>query len=267
MIDLLNTTFIVPLQIEHQDRYNNAEAVLKYLNKHLLTNIYIYEVGEKSSLDFLTSLTNLQISTILDKPGGVFHRMQYLNILLNEVETPVVVNYDIDVLLPIESYVEAQKRIIEGSADLVYPYTWGQYQRCIEKSLDRDKFLVDLDITSIDSAHLRSAGSEYGHCIFFNTDIYRVNGGENENFISWGPEDKERGHRFRTLGYRVEWLPESYVYHFEHTRTSNSSKKNPFINQNNDLYLELLTLTEEQLREYYTNQDYIKKYDNFLHTK
>ena len=40
----------------------------------------------------------------------------------NIVKTPVVVNYDIDVMLPIESYVESQRLILNGISDFVYPY-------------------------------------------------------------------------------------------------------------------------------------------------
>ena len=37
------------------------------------------------------------------------------------------------------------------------------------------------------------------------TEIYKKAYGENENFISYGPEDQERAYRFKKLGYKVEW--------------------------------------------------------------
>ena len=32
--DLTKTTFIIPIKIEHKDRYRNAEMTLNFLNKH-----------------------------------------------------------------------------------------------------------------------------------------------------------------------------------------------------------------------------------------
>jgi hypothetical protein len=82
---------------------------------------------------------------------------------------------------------------------------------------------------------------------------------ENEKFISYGPEDKERGLRFKMLGYKVEWL-NNLVYHIEHSRGINSSNNNPHI-QNNHLLLRMInSLTKSQLTDYYNKIDYIKKY-------
>ena len=45
-------------------------------------------------------------------------------------KTPVVVNYACDILLPLESYQQAEEKILDGTYDVVYPYgdcDW-QYQ-------------------------------------------------------------------------------------------------------------------------------------------
>ena len=42
--------------------------------------------------------------------------------------------------------------------------------------------------------------TESGHVQFFSTSSYREGGMENENFQYYAPEDKERIHRFTTLG-------------------------------------------------------------------
>jgi hypothetical protein len=101
--------------------------------------------------------------------------------------------------------------------------------------------------------------SEYGHCQFFNTESYKKGGMENEGFISYAPEDQERGYRFKTLGYSVEW-GNSYVYHIEHTRGINSSSINPMMSENNLLFSYIKSLSKEGLSLYYKNQEYIKKY-------
>ena len=49
MIDLTNTTLIIPIKIEHPDRYRNAKTVLGYINKHIKTNVFIYEISDGES--------------------------------------------------------------------------------------------------------------------------------------------------------------------------------------------------------------------------
>jgi hypothetical protein len=58
MIDLTQTTFIIPVKIEHQDRYRNAKTVLGFLNHHFNTNVFIFESSPDgiSKLDFLDDL-------------------------------------------------------------------------------------------------------------------------------------------------------------------------------------------------------------------
>jgi hypothetical protein len=82
---------------------------------------------------------------------------------------------------------------------------------------------------------------------------------ENEGFISYAPEDQERGYRFKKLGYNVMWSTD-YVYHIEHTRGINSSARNPMMEVNNKLFDRIKSLSLDELKEYYKNVDYIKKY-------
>lgn len=267
MIDLTNTTFIIPLRIEHIDRYNNAQCVLGYLNHHFKTNVFIYEVSDegKTMLDFLPNLTNLNVHTIVEKYDGTFHRMRYLNTLLNYVETPVVCNYDIDVVLSPNAYVTGQSYILEGKYDLLFPYGFGEYQLQIQKTFTKQSFLSNFDLTAIPKQLTTPADSQFGHCMFFNTDSYKLGGAENENFISWGPEDKERPWRFDQLGYSVSWLENSYVWHFEHERGADSSKNNPYLQHNCQLFDKLVKFNPSELLDYYRSQDYLKHYDNFLY--
>jgi hypothetical protein len=106
MINLKNCTLIIPIKVEHSDRYRNAKTVLGFLNQHLETNVFIYEICEDgiSKLDFLDDLKNLKIKHWKSEDEGIFHRTKYLNIMLDDVQTPVVANYDIDVIIPAEFY-------------------------------------------------------------------------------------------------------------------------------------------------------------------
>ncbi len=178
--------------------------------------------------------------------------------MLSNVQTPVVANYDIDIILSPERYNKCQDLILSGQ-DLVYPYFWGNSQMKVGYS-GRDKVIAygSLDGLIVPDDMIPER-SEYGHCQFFNTNSYRAGGMENEGFISYAPEDAERGYRFKKMGYNVMWS-DGNVFHLEHTRGINSSGNNPHMKQNNDLFEYIKTLDTEQLREYYKNIDYRKKY-------
>lgn len=271
MENLKDCTFMIPIRIEHQDRYNNAKSVLGFLNHHFQTNVIIYEVSEsgESRIDFLPDLKNLKIDHII-KPlsaSEAFHRTRYLNVMLDKVKTPVVVNYDIDVFLPPQSYITCRDRIVKGEIDVYYPYTFGASQYQVLSSVDRTQFNLDFSPQSILSnlsnhsqGGIRRYYSEYGHCIFFNTEVYREFGGENEEFISYGPEDKERGIRFKAFTDKVEWL-DDVVFHFEHHRGNDSSLANPYTQPNNMLLGKIQSLVKDGgLVEYYWDRPYYKEY-------
>ena len=77
------------------------------------------------------------------------------------------------------------------------------------------------------------------------------------------PEDKERIHRFVTLGYKVARV-ENYIYHLEHSRGPNSwpvsFHGNPHMMENQKLWQLLQGLDKAQLRRYYDSQKYLRKY-------
>jgi hypothetical protein len=262
--DLRKTTFIIPICIESDDRYNNAKSVLGFLNKHFKTNVIIHELTkDESKLDFLKSLSNLEINHIVEKNSlDYYHRTKQLNVMLNIVKTPVVVNYDIDVMLPIDSYVESQKLVLNDIADFVYPYGDGEYQREISLKYNREKFDVNFDISDIGGEFLEKITSKYGHCIFANIKKYIECGGENENFVGYGPEDVEREFRIITLKYRISRI-DNLVYHFEHSRTPFSNGDNKYYDKNHKLCDKLLAMDYKSMLDYYNNIEYREKYDKF----
>ena len=182
--------------------------------------------------------------------------------MLNIVKTPVVVNYDIDVILPVDSYIESQKLILEGTSDFVYPYGDGEFQREISLFFNRNDFNVNFDLQSIDNKLLKNITSKYGHCIFANTKKYIKCGGENENFIGYGPEDQERENRFITLKYNVSRV-DNLVYHFEHSRTQFSNGDSKYFEPNNKLCNKLLAMDYKSMSDYYDNVEYKQKYNKF----
>src|ERR1017187_8584317 len=125
-LDLTKTTFIIPIYIESQDRKTNLTITLSYLFKHLDTNVIVLEHDTVSKVPNILKELNLEnkLTYIFSKNesgNDVFHRTKFLNQMLHCVKTPVVVNYDVDILLKPEVYLECQNKILSGS-DLIYPY-------------------------------------------------------------------------------------------------------------------------------------------------
>jgi predicted glycosyltransferase involved in capsule biosynthesis len=276
MIDLKKCTFIIPVKIEHIDRLLNLRTTLGYLNNHFQTNVILYEIedsvsesvkNENPNFYNLSDFKNLNLNHILKKFTSIefFHRTMYLNEMLEMVETDVVCNYDIDVILPVESYTKAVSKITGGELDVVYPYLFGISQFQVFQNFERSTFEESWDLSDILSHKdkINRYHSEYGHCIFFNTQGYRELGGENEYFKSYGPEDKERGMRFIRCDKKVEWIGGD-VFHFEHYRSNDSSPSNPNIDFNNYLFSKLTSKTKEELTEYYRNVEYRSKYSKML---
>lgn len=254
MINLKDTTFIIPIQVESEDRYNNAKVVLGYLNHHLDTNVFIYEKSDtyKSKLDFLDKLPNLNIKYFLEKNNdNFFHRTKFLNKMLRDVITPVVCNYDIDVMVILENYLRCQNYILNNELDMIYPYSEGHYQYQIHKTLSKEEFSnTEYNIDFINNSDKKNVHTSlYGHCMFFKTDIYKKYGAEEIAFRSYGAEDIFRYHKFINL-CRVGRVKNSWVYHWEHSRNEHSSPSNPYFNDNEEIFKKLMEMPLEELKRY-----------------
>jgi predicted glycosyltransferase involved in capsule biosynthesis len=269
IIDLKDTTFIIPIMIDSQDRVDNLIINLNFLAKNFNTNIIIFELKkpEDNTVDgIIKSLVKkrLKITYLYEiiEPSSeesevIFHRTKYLNIMLNMVKTEFVVNYDVDVLLEPSDYVLCINKL-KGDCDVIYPYFFGLSQRAVLSS-GKEKLLESFDLSLLTENDYTLNTNRFGLAQFFKTSVY-INGGmENEHFISYGPEDIERAHRFKVLDYNVEWVP-IYIYHVEHSRGKNSNFENPYYVSNDKLYKTLNGLSKKQLISYYDNIDYKKLY-------
>jgi hypothetical protein len=252
-INLKDCTFIIPLMIESEDREKNFRFVLKYLYDKFDTNIIITEANYTNNLylkKYYSDILTKANVTLIEKPNEKhFHRTRYLNEMLNMVKTKITVNYDIDVFFPMDNYVRATQLILKDDYDLVYPFGNGNFQYEVPQKY-RDELMKQSIITKIDSKRLNNSHSEFGHCQFFNTESYKKGYGENEDFISYGPEDQERYFRFRNLGYKTTWLANGIVYHLAHIRTKDSGI-HEFTEHNNKVWQDIKEIPKKALTKYY----------------
>ena len=274
MIDLKNCTFIIPIRIESEDRMRNVVTVLAYLLKNFDTKVIVKEVDVESVFedqvlpqieDFLGDNINNLTHVFEKSDDPVFYRMKILNEMIDMADTMVIANYDCDVLFKKETYVESVEMIMDGF-DLVYPYGFGNYQKQVFIDDDGVSEFIneDFDFEVLDKKS-RMYDAQYGHVQFVNRKSYILAGMENENFRGSSPEDKERFYRFDKMGYSVGRI-DDIVYHLEHSRGvnswPNSVQGNPYMKQNFDEWEKIQKMTGHQLRSYYSNQEYLKKYAN-----
>lgn len=284
--DLKDVTFIIPVRIDSSDRLRNLFLSVSYILKYFDTNIIIKESDKNSivlnKLNFLLE-SNKNIKYIFEKDENThFHRTHLLNDMILEANTDIVVNYDADILLPINSYIHAKLAIKNDKYDLIYPFRHGTFgERKIdfkdkhnflekpEELLSHNFILKNLDLANIEeycfySPHSNGYGyADFGMCQFFKYQSYIEGFLENENFISYAPEDKERYFRFNTLGYKIARI-DDFAYHIEHSRNQNSSVSNPYMEHNNKLWNFISGMDQKQLREYYNKQKYYNQRTKFI---
>jgi hypothetical protein len=274
-INLSNCTFIIPVRIDSNDRTRNLITVLCFLLSNFNTKIILKEVSSQPLVDeyILPQVKEFLDDDLKDftylfekSDDSEFHRMKIINEILDQVETDVAVNYDSDVLLKPEIYEKSVNLILNEKYDIIYPYGFGEYQKQIyaNDELVSDFLNNDFDFSILETRE-KIYMSQFGHVQFVKTKSYIDAGMENENFISWSPEDKERYFRFNKLGYKIGRIDSAFVYHLEHYRGQNSWFNNPHIMKNNQLWEHIQNLSVEQLRNYYQSQDYLNKYKCYNH--
>tara|TARA_Y100001938_G_scaffold23537_1_gene30743 strand:- start:30 stop:869 length:840 start_codon:yes stop_codon:yes gene_type:complete len=273
-LDLTNATFMIPIRIESPDRLRNVITVLSFLLENLNTNIILKEVDKESvfqrdALPILRDIVDLDGQDIFQNLNYIFeqsddplfHRQKIINEMIMEADTKVVVNYDCDVILRLSAYDRAYHWINDGLFDVVYPFGDDMYQKQVKTDDDLvSAFIKDYDYRMLDEVS-KVHTSDYGWVQYFNRQVYIDGGMENENFKAYAPEDKERYYRFKKLGYRVERI-DNWVYHLEHARGENSWFTNPHMQSNMDEWEKIQKMSQQELRDYYSNQDYLKKYVN-----
>lgn len=280
MIDIKDTTFIIPVRIDSEDRIKNCFTTISYLLNCFDCNVIVKEVDSTpkfkdkvlSKIEQVTSKNNLKkLNFIYEQSNDpVFYRMQIINEMIDLCTTDIIVNYDADVLLKRQTIEESINLIRNKTADVVYPYGIPNYQIKLYLTFDEAENFVKsgykFSILDTNEKTLMSESSYAGHVQFFNRQVYIEGGMENENFKGSAPEDWERLNRFITLEYNVLRLNHN-VYHIEHYRGNNSYPEsingNPYYHDNVALWSQLKNMSKNELIEYYSKQEYLNKYKGY----
>jgi hypothetical protein len=245
-IDISDITFVVPMSYDHPDRLENLELMMGLLNENFRAKFSFIEQGGRR----LGSFTPWRFFE-----GKYFHRTKMLNDAIRDVKTPFAANYDSDVALPPAQILEAVEKLRNGS-DIVYPYTGDFWHLTRNQSYENLKKHRDVGIFS--SMSFRKTEHSKGGAIFLNVKSFFKAGGENENFVSHGPEDQERWLRFTKLGLVVDFV-KGCILHMEHWRGKNShSMMHQHGQQNQNEYQKISAMNKEQLTEYIKTWEWAK---------
>ena len=252
----MSISIIIPVRIDHIDRYINTELTINYLTSHFNYKIIVIE----NSSEFQVPLMNISHEKITYiqqySKDKLFPRMKMINDGLDLVETVITMIYDADILLPLKTFGEIENHILNKNYHIVQPFSnppgciyIHQKNKNIDPKKDIDAYLFKKnDKTGF-------AGKGFVVCV--NTDTYKSIGGENEDFLAYGPEDNERYFRFNALGYNSGVI-DGKVFHLEHFRGENSSSSNPHFHNNHKLFESLKTMSVSELKDYYAKKTRFK---------
>ena len=245
-IDLKNCTFNIPYFHDSEDRIENLHFLVDYLTHHFDTNIIIKEVGKVAVLSGMPWLSGCEyVYEYSDNP--IFHRTKVLNELCRMSKTPVIVNQDTDVIVPVSAYILARDLIVDQNMDVVYPYD-GKFMEC-----ERDKIGVlreNYDFSSVKGGDLNCLNpNSTGGIIFERREKFIEIGMNNENFNGWSLEDWCFVDRIKKLNLNIRRTG-NYLIHINHWRGANSSEKHPHYQQNLNEYYKVTNMPKDQLIDY-----------------
>jgi hypothetical protein len=246
----MDLSFLIPVRIDSQDRLNNFRRCLQYLVNYAPYNIIILEDSDNPVLPNIIKNINLNGASVdynfSYNPNELFHKTKLLNILSQKAKTSVIVNYDTDILLNPEAYKFCYNLIVNDNYDLIYPFGKGEFLLNVRNNSD----IGYCDWSDVKECDLELKICNHGLCQFLNRHQYIKNGGMNENFVSYGPEDWELGYRFKKLELKISWI-NSYIVHFDHFRGTNSSQSHPRVIENYALFDKIKGMNLDNLKKYY----------------
>lgn len=235
MYDFTNLTVGIPVRIDSKQRLRNLEILIGFLKNKIKTNILIIEEGYVSRIH--ESIKKDVHFIFVPQKQDLFHRTKYINQMLSLTNTSFFACWDTDILISEKQLEESMHYLVQKEYDFVLPYNGlirnvGTHLADIIHDYQCFSLLYSLKNMMTPFYGFHSVGGVY----IVNVSKYKSIGGENEDFICWGPEDIERIKRaenFHLKTYRCK----GEAFHLEHPRGINSKPHNEVncINMGNTL--------------------------------
>lgn len=221
LVDLTAATFLIPLRVDSGERLRNVIAVCEWLTTTFDTRVLVGHAEPDKIRSILP--VSVEIVSIDDNPRYPFHMTRVFNNLARYVTTPVLIQYDADVFIPPDQLIHAVQQATTDNKAMVYPYT---YWNSIPGD-EIDQFLTSPIGSWVRCGYPRSTGDPVGGCVVRNTEGFFASGMDNEYFIGWSSEDKERKERALRLGFNVSRV-EGPMFHLEHAAVRHTTDNQQF---------------------------------------
>lgn len=249
MINISDTSFLIPLRIDSEDRLQNIYTVTQYLTKYFQCEILLTEIDSEQKIDIEKLGKNTRYTFAYDAEPRL-RRAKYFNQLTLLTQTPYIALYDSDIIFPLAQIQDAVHVLREGIYSVVSPYD-GNFVG-VDYLLKR--IFINMQNPELFEANkgklITGTKRSYGGAVFLNRAHYIAAGMENEYLTSWGPDDVERIKRMDILGYRIKRL-KGNLYHLPHKRSDNSFYQS--IDNRIELmsvYLKTCSLGMEDMQDY-----------------
>ncbi len=221
--NLLDITFLFPVRLDSIVRLENLRLSIQHIKRNFTTNIIIYEVSEYNN-GFIEKLLGKDISYyFIEDRDPVFYRTKYINRMVELVNTPYLAIWDADVIVPVSQIIDSVEKLRANEVEMIYPYDGHFYDT---SDAVRELYIKTQNIKTLASnagkMNLPYGSNMLGGAFMVNKKAYVNSGRENERYYGWGPEDGERFHRWKNLGFKVVHSFGN-LYHLSHPRGINSS--------------------------------------------
>lgn len=236
LYNLKDTTFLIYVQIDSEDRLTNLKLVLEHLTRYFETTIFLLEVDTSPKItNQLISKYRIEYEFVKDD-SDVFHTTKYRNYLVHRCRTSCFFICDTDIIIAPEAMVKSQEFLIDFPSEkiLIYPYNGDFYNISMQC---RDEYALTSDYEFLkrkENEHLLWFKYSTGGIFGGKTMAFKGDKVDNEKIYGWGPDDKERYYRLKRKGFKIKRI-DYPLYHLYHQRNSNSSPDNEQTKKKNQL--------------------------------
>lgn len=244
-------TIGVLIRIDCPERKRNLLVLLHYLSQHGL-KVHIWDSGSERCLLPNDVSDKIEYTYEWDN-HPIYHRTRYINRLLRAVSTPTVAIWDTDLMIPLSQLKLSIQAVLEQTTVLSIPYNGVMKMlskaqtEAFESVINGCDYLAKHADTYMSALGRPSCGGVF----IVNRERYLRCGGDNEHFISWGPEDAERIRRVEILGYPIHWVNEGPSFHLWHPRGINSGYATEALAFKNRMeFVKVCSMNQQELTEY-----------------
>lgn len=243
-------TFVIPVQIDSEERVKNLAYILEYLDSEFKESPKLVIDASKSAQGIIVAnkFNSKNINSIHHNlEDDFFHKTKLINEAVKQINTKYFCMWDADVLFTFFQIEFSMEMLESKGAQFVYPYN-GLFFDVLNFDYI---FPFEYKNYQIKCLHENSTGGAF----LMEKEMFLKIGGMNENMVSWGFEDDELLERVRKLGLKIDRTC-GECFHLSHRRTFNSSSNNPKYMDNMKEYQKICEMDKKQIIEYFDLQDF-----------